>query len=78
MEEAEREEQLPVLVLFGAALELRLRDQVVQTLHVGLQSLKNQKHLPVLDFVIIFVHDIHNNCIFKPTFIICLSKYENL
>ena len=42
MEEAQAEQQLPVLVLFGAPLELRLSDQVVQALHVGFQTLKWQ------------------------------------
>lgn len=39
VEEAEREEQLPVEDGPGAALELLLRHQLVQPLHVGLQAL---------------------------------------
>lgn len=39
MEEAEREEKLLVLELSLTARELGLVDQLVQTLHVGLQTL---------------------------------------
>ena len=39
MEEDEREEQLLVLVLAAAAREGGLADQLVQTLHVGLETL---------------------------------------
>ncbi len=35
MEEAKREQQLLVLVLFGTAAELLFCHQVIQTLHVG-------------------------------------------
>lgn len=38
MEETEREEQLLVLVLFLAAVELRLRYQVVQTFQICFQA----------------------------------------
>ena len=39
VEEAQSEEEFLVLVLFVAAAELLFRDQLVQTFHVGFQSL---------------------------------------
>lgn len=43
VKEAEGEEHLPVEYWFGAAVELSLRHQLVQTLHVGFHTLRTEE-----------------------------------